>query len=237
MNVAELATPGTHVSGITVSDGRGSNVNTAAGTVTATIGAGVTVVTYTNDVNLITQTGFIEVCKYAGDQFVTGSFDFTITDANGLVSTQSVLVGQCTAPIQVAAGNATVTEAARFPYYVGEIDVFPSGRTVSSNLTNRTVTVKVVKGDSSTETVVDFENSTPTGFFKVCKTLTANSGGARRPDVLRSPSPTSTGSHTDTVVAGAAGTTACVIDFDAVPLGSHVSITESRPLPTSRSWA
>src|SRR5471030_2950054 len=52
VSVAELATAGTHVSGITVSDGRGSNVNTAAGTATATIGAGVTIVTYTNDVNV-----------------------------------------------------------------------------------------------------------------------------------------------------------------------------------------
>jgi hypothetical protein len=236
VNIAELATPGTHVSGISVSDGRGSNVNAATGTVDATIGAGVTVVTYTNDVNTISQTGFIEVCKYALDPFVEGSFNFTITDANGAVYNQSVLVGQCTAPIEVAAGNATVTEAAQFPYLVGEIDVFPSGRTVSSNLSNQTVTVKVVQGDSSTETAVSFGNYTRLGYFKVCKTLTANSsalaGHTFYFDV------TSVGVTTDLkpnqveqrqimqVVAGAAGSTSCVIDPSGLPLGSPVSITE-----------
>jgi hypothetical protein len=239
VNVSELATAGTHVSSITVSDGRGSNVNTAAGTVSATIGAGITIVTYTNDVNPITQTGFIEVCKSTFDPFVSGSFDFTITDAAGVTVTQSVLVGQCTSPIQVAVGNATVTEAAVFPTYVDEIDVFPSGRTVNQNLSNRTVTVKVVQGDSSTETAVNFDNATLRGYFKVCKTLTANSSAlAGKPfyfsvvDAWDSLLPDVKANvvvpegHIDRVVAGPAGSTTCIIDFDAVPLGSHVSITE-----------
>jgi hypothetical protein len=225
VNVAELAAAGTHVSGITVSDGRGSNVNSAAGTVTATIGAGVTVVTYTNDVNAIAQTGFVEVCKSAFDGFVEGSFDFTISDSSGVVSTQSVLVGQCTAPIAVNAGSVTVSEAAQFPYYVGAIDVFPSGRTVSSNLANQTVTVTVPVGDSSTETAVGFQNATNVGSFKVCKTLTANSSALAGHTFFFSVND-AIGAHTDSVIAGAAGTTACVIDRDGVPLGSPASITE-----------
>jgi hypothetical protein len=225
VDVAELATAGTHVTGITVSDGRGSNVNIASGTVTATIGAGVTVVTYTNDVNKIEQHGYIEVCKYAGDQFVHGSFTFTITDANGLVLHESVLVNQCTAPLQVAAGNVSVSEAAVFPYFVSGISVFPAGRTVTSNLSNRTITVKVPVGDSSTETVVGYTNSTNTGLFKVCKTITSNSSALAGHRFYFSVTD-ARGTHTDSVVAGAAGTTACIIDADAVPLGSHVSITE-----------
>jgi hypothetical protein len=225
VNVAELASTGTHVSGITVSDGRGSNVNTAARTVSATIGAGVTIVTYTNTENTPVDNGYIEVCKSAWDPFVSGSFDFTITDSAGKVSTQSVLVGQCTAPLLVAAGNVSVAETARAPYYVADIEVFPFDRLVTSNLANRTVTVTVPKGDSSTETVVDFQNATNVGFFKVCKTLTANSSAlAGRTFVFTVVD--AAGQHTDSVVAGAAGTTACVIDFDAVPIGSHVSITE-----------
>jgi hypothetical protein len=226
VSIAELATADTHVSGITVSDGRGTNVNPAAGTVDATIGAGVTIVTYTNQVNPITQIGYIEVCKSSFfDEFVSGSFNFTIVDAKGVVINQSVLVGQCTGPLPVAVGNATVTEAASFPTYVDEIDAFPSGRIVSQNLSNRTVTVTVVQGDSSTETAVNFDNATLRGYFKVCKTLTANSSAlAGKPfyfDVTDA-----FGSHTDTVIAGAAGSTSCIIDFDAVPLGSAVSITE-----------
>jgi len=225
VNVSELATPGTLVSGITVSDGRGSNVNTAAGTVSATVGAGVTVVTYTNDVVPVAQLGFIEVCKYTGDIYVSGSFTFTITDRTGLVSTQSVLVNQCTAPIAVAAGNVTVAEAKQFPYYVSEIDVAPSGRTVNQNQANQTVTVTVPQGDSSTETVVGFINSTTLANFKVCKTLTANSS-ALAGHTFAFDITSAYGTYTDYVTAGAAGTTACIIDFYAVPIGSHVSITE-----------
>jgi hypothetical protein len=225
VDVAEAATPGTHVSGITVSDGRGSNVNTAAGTVTATIGSGVTIVTYTNDVNTGGNTGFVEVCKTAGDTYVKGSFDFTIADSTGPVSTQSLAVDQCSSPILVAAGNVTVIEAAAAPYFVSAIGVAPAGRLVSSSLANRTVTVTVPVGDSSTETIVGFENSTPTGFVKVCKTLAADSGALAGQTFSFTVTDVN-GHHTDQVVAGAVGTPSCVIDPTALPLGSAVSITE-----------
>jgi len=227
VNVAELATPNVHVSGITVSDNRGSNANLAAGTVTATIGAGVTVVTYTNDVNPIGQTGFIEVCKAAGDSYVNGSsFNFTITGPLGFTVTQPILVGQCTSPIEVPIGNVTVSEANQFPYFLSEVDVVPSNRWVSQNLANGTATVTVIKGDSSTETLVTFVNSTNTGLVKVCKTLTANSVGLAGKTFSFTVTDIN-GSHTDSVVAGAAGTTACIIDSTLEPLGSHVSITET----------
>ena len=122
--------PNTLVSSITVSDGRGSNVDTAAGTVTATIGAGVTVVTYTNIVAPVPQYGYIEVCKVAYGPYVSGSFDFTIT-APGFTCNPSVLVGQCTEPIEVPAGNVSVAEAARFPYYVTTSTCIPSDRLVT----------------------------------------------------------------------------------------------------------
>ena len=79
VNVAELAVPNTLVSRITVSDGRGSNIDTANRTVTATIGAGVTVVTYTNIVAPIPQFGYIEVCKESGDDYSSGGEGVTGT--------------------------------------------------------------------------------------------------------------------------------------------------------------
>jgi hypothetical protein len=225
VNVAELPVANTQVSGITVSDNRGSNFNNAAGTVTATIGAGVTVVTYTNVVTTITQTGFIEVCKYAGDPYVSGTFDFTITTASGFTASRTVLVGQCTEPIEVPAGNVNVAEAGRFPYYVSAINAYPAGRLVTANLANQTATVVVPKGDSSTETEVDFWNSTQVGYVKVCKTLTANSVDLAGKTFYFTVT-TVNGQHSVSVVAGAVGTTACVIDFPPLPLGSPVSITE-----------
>jgi hypothetical protein len=225
VNVAEAATVGVNVSDITVSDGRGTSVNTAAGTVTATIGSGVTVVTYTNNLHSLQETGFIEICKTAGDNYVKGSFDFTITDAAGAVNKASVAVGNCTSPLQVAVGNATVTEAAQAPYFVSAISATPDGRVVSSNLTDQTATVKVVLGDSSTETKVTFENSTPLGFIKVCKALTDDSG-ALVGQMFTFTVADVNGSHTLQLAAGDIGTTACVIDPTALPIGSAVSITE-----------
>lgn len=228
VDVAELATPGTHVSDITVSDNRGSNFDTAAGTVTATIGSGVTIVTYTNAVTIGRPDGFIEVCKSAGDGYVRGSFDFTITDAGGVVGIESVAVGQCSPPVKVRSGNVTVTEAARSPYYVSAIFVVPNGRLVSSNLSNRTVTVTVPKGDEGTETTVTFENSTRTGQIKVCKTLTGRSEGLAGYKFYFDVTDVN-GTHSLSVVAGLAGSTACVLDPVALPLHSAVSITE-RPV-------
>jgi len=224
VNVAEAAVPGTNVSAITVSDGRGSNVNTTAGTVTATIGSGVTVVTYTNVVTPIPQYGYIEVCKHAADGYVTGSFDFNITAPN-FAATRTVAVGQCTEPIQVPAGNVNVAEVGRFPYYVSAIGVAPSGRLVTSNLSNGTVTVVVPKGDSSTETLVDYWNATQVGLVKVCKTLTPQSGGLAGKTFYFTVTDIN-GQHNVSVVAGSAGSTTCVIDNNWLPLGSTVSIAE-----------
>jgi hypothetical protein len=175
VNVQELATPGAQVTGISVSDGRGSNFNIPAGSVTATIGPGVTIVTYTNSPPPPPGNGYIEVCKEADGPFVSGTFSFTIT-APGYSRTEPVLVGQCTAPLLVPAGNVTVTEAAKAPYSVSSIVVNPADRLVSSNLANRTVTVTVpVSQSSADETLVTFFNRANTGQVKVCKTLAANS--------------------------------------------------------------
>ena len=226
VNVAELATAGTFVSGISVSDGRGSNVDTAAGTVTATIGAGVTVVTYTNAVNPVGQLGYIEVCKSGADEYVTGSFDFTINGPAGFTASRSVLVDQCTEPLAVPAGNVTVSEAARFPYATAAIDVRPAGRLVSRNLANRTTTVTVPVGDSSNETLVTFTNATLTGQLKICKTLATN-GTALAGKSFRFFVNAAIGTDIgDTIVAGPAGSTSCVFHPELLPLGSAVSVTE-----------
>jgi hypothetical protein len=228
VNVAELATAGLHVSNITVSNGRGSNTNDAAGTVTATVGTGVTVVTYTNSHNTTSQTGYIELCKSAGDQYVNGYFQFTIT-APGFSSTQSVLTGQCSNPIQVPAGNVSVAETAQFPFQVEAIDVY-QGPIVAENVTNGTVTVTVpVSASSNNEVLVDYVNETQLGALKVCKTLTANSsalvGATFNFSISASFEGSQIGEPSVSVVAGAPGTTACSSPL-ILPLTSTVSVTE-----------
>lgn len=228
--VVESPGTGVDVAKITANDVVTKNLTT--GTVVVDVNPGTkaataAVVTYVNRPHAAGQSGYIEVCKQAADPYVTGSFDFTIS-APGFSTTRSVLVGQCTPPIQVPAGNVGVSEAQRAPFSVSGIAVVPANRLVSSNASNATTTVVVPAGDSSTESLVTFTNASSTGSVKICKELGPNSGSASGQHFVFTVSTNIAGlpSHDVTVVAGAAGTTTCVLDPAVVPLGTHVSITE-----------
>jgi hypothetical protein len=120
--------------------------------------------------------GFIEVCKRAADWWVEGNVNITITDG-AFSTTQIVPVGQCTGPLQVPAGQATVTEVAPSPYYLSSVKVTPAADLVSTNLAASSTTVTVVpSSDNGVETYVQLYNSTHLGYFKVCKMITNNSG-------------------------------------------------------------
>ncbi len=226
VDIAELATAMTHVSAITVSDGRGSNVDLELGTVTAKVGPGVTVVTFTNAINPIPQIGYITLCKHAQGPFVQGNFRFTITAPKFQVR-QTVQVGQCTPAIEVPAGPVDIAESASAHYDVSSISAVPASRLVAKNKVNGTATVSVPVGDSSTATQINFMNRALTGEVKVCKTLSANSGELQGTNfTFKIASSVLPRTLTDTVTAGAAGTTACVLKTTKLPLGAAVSITE-----------
>jgi hypothetical protein len=226
-----VETPGTGVAVAKITASDIVSKNLATGTVVVNVTAGAkaatpAVVTYVNRPRTTGQSGYVEVCKQAADPFVTGSFDFTIT-APGFSTTRSVIVGQCTPPIQVPAGNVGVAEA-HSQFSVSSIAVYPANRIVSSNVSNQTVTVVVPAGDSSTETQVTFTDASNTGSIKICKALGPNSGAVAGHTFVFTVATNISGlpSHDISVVAGAAGTTACVIDPAVLPLGTHVSITE-----------
>ena len=136
--------------------------------------------------NSVMQTGFLEICKEADPNSpspVTGSFSFTVGG-----TTISVPVGQCSQPISLPAGTATVTEAARSGFRLTRVRTNIADRLISADLENRTATVQIVAGDVSTQTIVRFRNSAAqSGQIKVCKiagagvdqgdTFTFNVGG------------------------------------------------------------
>src|SRR5262249_59081185 len=81
--------------------------------------------------------------------------------------------------------------------------------------------------DSSDETLVTFFNQQQTGQFKVCKTLAANAGALAGSTFTFDVSAPGTGvGGPFTVVAGAAGTTACRIFPTPLPLAAQASVTE-----------
>jgi hypothetical protein len=171
-------------------------------------------------------TGYVEVCKYADGPYISGYYKFTITHAGGSLQ-RSVLVGQCSGPIAVAAGSATVTETAVANTTVSSIATYPSGRAVSKNLTNRTITVSVPVGAQNNETMVSFYNRAVTGMVKVCKFLAYNASalnGSTWDFYLTS---RAAGSSSLSVVAGTAyGEAACKISTVKFPIGDVVTISE-----------
>jgi len=112
-------------------------------------------------------TGYLEVCKTAAGAGVTGNFEFTIS---GVTGTVTVPVGLCSMPIQVTAGQVTVTEVQRTGFTLADITAQPADRLVSKNVANRAAVVNVVAGSTANQTIVTFTNKvTPKGFLEVCK--------------------------------------------------------------------
>ncbi len=225
VNIAELPSSGSSVYSITVTHGTESNVNTTAGTVTATVGpptVGTTIVDYANWIPPTTQTGSIEVCKQAGDQFVSGSFNFVLSEGEWSETLPPVPVGQCSGDVTVPAGQVTVTEEPSSPYYVSSVGSIPQSALVAENLANSEATYAVAVNSSVTAI---FTNSTQLGYVKVCKVLDANSG-ALTGSVFTFNVSDDAGTQTVSVISNGPGTPACSLDLTALPLGSTATITE-----------
>jgi hypothetical protein len=187
--------------------------------------------------------GYIEVCKYAADGWVEGSFPFTVTAGTTDVGTYSVPVGQCTGDITVPAGAVTVTEANEAPYSVSSVAAQPLGNLVSSTLgVGGSGTFTVVAGQ---ETVAQFWNTTDLGWFKVCKILQNDEGSLAGKtfgfDISWTFTPpngaapiTATGTASVVAVDASVPQGACVEPTnnwpDGIPQGSTVTITE-QPFP------
>lgn len=222
--IQENATPGTAVQSISVSGGTGSNQNLAAGTITATVGSGVTEVDYTNYIPVVQNPGYLEVCKNAGDAYVPyGPWSFGITnEAGASVGSVSVPAGQCSGDVALPPGDYTVTESFSSPYYVSSITAVPADTLVASNVANGSGTFAVSAGNTTTGF---YTNDTQMGYVKVCKTLTPQSGALAGTNFNFNVTDAA-GTQVVTVTAPPVGQTYCSPDYSALPLGSVATVTE-----------
>ena len=153
-----------------------SSVN---GVVKVTVGAGANIVWFDNEPVGPPQTGYLEVCKDAGDRVHLGVGSVHVHDHR-----QRRLHG-CRAhprrpvlgPDQGRRGQRQRGRGSRATTrIVSGIWTIPANALGPNNLTNGTVTVVVpVSGDSTGEVQLHVENSTLTATLKVCKYLTASS--------------------------------------------------------------
>jgi len=115
-------------------------------------------------------TGSMEICKTLApnDPIAPGTiFTFTVS---GIAAPVSVPAGACSSPLDVAAGNVTVTETARANTAVTNIVTNPANRRVSFSLGLRQVVVAIPEGDVNDQTIVTFTNQTTrTGTIEICK--------------------------------------------------------------------
>ena len=184
---------------------------------------------------------YIEVCKASSPANpVTGIFNFTLTSASATApSTQPISVGvpagTCSGPIQVPAGNVTITETEPPGVTLSAVTAtgynlatsLSENRLVSFNLAAGTAVVTAVAGDVSNETVATFTNQGPSAQLKICKiagpgiTVGTNFG-------FTATSTSPAVSQRYTVPAGPASEGGyCVIDSTTFPVGANVTVAEA----------
>lgn len=144
-----------------------------------TVGIGVNTITFEDEPLSPPQTGYVEICKGAGDEFISSTtpFAFTVTDRTNVSQTEQVFAGQCSGPISVLAGNVGIAETPTPNTQVSGISTLPDPAALgATNLANGTATVVVpVSASTSGEVMVTYVNSTITEPLKVCKFLAAGS--------------------------------------------------------------
>jgi hypothetical protein len=157
-SIAEGIVPGTKVESIAVTPpgSVSTPVDLGAGTVSVTLGAGQTLVTYTDEP---ADPGPMKICKLAGSPAPVGtSFSFTVTSNVAGIAPQTVVVpvGQCeqvggpsfTYPFH---STETVTEAPSMGNAVSAIGTTPAAALISSNLGAGTAQVMITQEDLLTE--------------------------------------------------------------------------------------
>ena len=230
VNVHEQIPAGSEVQWIDTDPGENLlDFNTASGDATIQIAAGMTVVYYDNEPAPPAGNGWLEVCKNDIDRWwdpdAAGTYDFTVTDAAGATHELSVLAGQCSEPIQVAAGVNEIVEHPKAGTDLTDVVAFPWERLLTVNLINRTVTVEVPVSDSpNDETQVHFRNEAQRGQLKLCKAL-----GAGSSDLVGQPFEldysADNGQSGYTWITAAASTQCRIVGF--FPIGATVSVTEN----------
>jgi hypothetical protein len=208
VTVAETLPAGYQVTAISVSPSNEvvGAPNLSTGSVSLTIGAGVTEVNFTNAKPA--QVGQLRVCKIAGAGVASGGmFTFVVAGASMTVPAGSCVMAAASFPVGT---SVTVAETPSNGTTVSAISVTPAANQGAVNLSAGTVTATISAG----VTEVDFTNSAGgLGMLKVCKV--AGTGVAQ-------------GASFSFVMAGASFTVPAgyCVSRGLLPVGTVVTITE-----------
>ena len=129
--------------------------------------------------------GYVEICKASGTPGVSGTFSFLINDEISATAN----AGECTAPIAVPDGTASIEETNYTDANGFSTDDYtavsaihtsqpggPDDALESSSLADRSAVVDVAGGDESTTTIVTFTNVLVQGYVEICKSQVTGAG-------------------------------------------------------------
>jgi len=248
VTITEASATWYHVATGGITEGQGGAYLTSSSVTnqTATVSTSGTVATGPTSVVYFENTivpGYLEVCKNAASgSGLTGTFTFTVTSASmptanvPWTAQATANVGACSLPVEMPAGNVTVTENGTNLYVTAISASFPNGSNAlttisppSTSLIGGWASVVVNAGDQSTQTDVWFTNNVV--LFKICKvwdpTVVPANGTATDP-VATYPFTyvaTTPGATTGTTVNVSVVPGYCSLPA-AYPAGTTVAVTE-----------
>lgn len=163
VGITETIPPGVAlISVATLPPGALVSSNIGAGTATVSVTAGaITIVTFTDA--LLPNTGFVQVCKIAGNGIALGAaFSFNVAGTPLTVAAGAPPAGTCSAPLVEPAGLLGVTETVPLGVVLTAVATAPPAALVSANLGFGTVILTVTAGAT---TIVTFTDALSVGPF------------------------------------------------------------------------
>jgi hypothetical protein len=171
--ITEILPPGTTLASVTTLPGAGLLISSdlAAGTATVQVTAGgQTVATFVDTVPPPPTTGFLQICKIAGNGVALGTnFTFNVAGTPITVAAGPPLPESCSAALTVPAGQVPIAEILPIGTTMTSVSTLPSPDLLfTSDLAAGTATVTVIAGAQTMVTFTDAVTPT-TGFLQICK--------------------------------------------------------------------
>jgi hypothetical protein len=172
--------------------------------------------------------GRLQICKEADGAGVSGYFTFRFAGRS-----VTIPAGACSGLIGVDAGTLTIREEAQAGYTVTDIYTIPADRLRSEDLTARSVTVTIVQGNASTQTIAIFRNRAVTPTATIGTGTTTSTASLTNTPITHTPTnsptstpfthtPTNTPTRTLTPTPTSCQPTVVTPDFVQIPVGNSV---------------
>jgi len=171
--ITETIPSGTTLASVSTLPGAGLLISSdlAAGTAIVAVNpGGQTIATFVNTIPPPPTTGFLQICKIAGNGVTIGTnFTFNVAGTPVIVAAGPPSPASCSAALTLPAGQVLVAETLPTGTALTAVSTLPNaGLLVASNLAAGTATVTVIAGAQTIATFTDAVAPT-TGFLQICK--------------------------------------------------------------------